>query len=155
MPQNTLLIRARKSAGFTTQRDLGRAVFSKLPMPAKDAYAQKKVSLWESGQAKPATEEIRVLAELLGLGFTELEVFFAAVLPLSAADTISALAKSGNPCLIASCFGGKTRDTTLGEMQDAFREALNGNVSVAIFFPYPLDVSVRDRSVHVRGLVGA
>jgi hypothetical protein len=108
--------------------------------PISIGYAQKKASLWESGQLRPTRQEMEVMSELLQLPFKELEESFSTgVLPFSTADFVRALARSSGKGLIASCFAGRVRARLLDEDEEALREAVRANVSVAIFFPFPLD----------------
>lgn len=136
---NQLLTRARK-ANFSSQRDFGRAVAAKLGESISVNYAQKKASLWESGNLIPTPNEMWAISEILNVPPRELEESFSpGVLPFSAADLIRSLARSSEQGLIASCFPGRVRARLLEEDEDALRQAIQGTVSVAIFFPFPLE----------------
>jgi hypothetical protein len=103
------------------------------------SYAQKKTSLWESGQLRPTQNELTVISELLGILPRELEESFSTgVLPTAAADLIRLLSTARGQGLIASCFAGRVRPKLFPEDEDALREAINSKVSVAIFFSFPL-----------------
>lgn len=145
---NQFLIRARKSKpAYQLQRTFGQAVTERIRELApnevhtsiKDSYAQKKASLWESGQLIPTHLEMRAISELLDLNLKELEESFSGVAPASAADVIQSLAEVASQCLIASCFTGRVR-LPLPEMKEALREAIKSGMRVAIFFPFPKDL---------------
>lgn len=135
---NQLLARTRK-ANFSSQREFGQAVAVRLSESITANYAQKKASLWESGGLVPTQREMQAISELLNLPLSELnESFSTGAIPFSAADLIRNLAKSSGQGLIASCFGGRVRARLLEEDEDALRAAIQGTLSVAIFFPASL-----------------
>ncbi|MHB1865539.1 MAG: hypothetical protein ACYCPS_05295 [Candidatus Saccharimonadales bacterium] len=115
-------------------------------------YAQKKASLWESGQLIPTPREMQAMSELLYLSLKELEESFSGVLPYSTADLIRNLAKTSGEGLIASCFTGRVKSKMLEEDEDALREAVNAKVSVAIFFPFPLESIAAVKQEYSAGL---
>ena len=82
-------------------------------------YAQKKASLWESGQLVPTHVEMQVMSELLGVELKELEESFSGIVPAAAPDLIRSLAGSPGQSLIASCFTGRVR-RPLQDVEDAF-----------------------------------
>ena len=90
------------------------------------------------------------MSELLSLPAKELEESFSpGALPFSAADFVRTLAGTSGQGLIASCFAGRVRPRLREEDEDALREAVSKNVSVAIFFPFPLHsaATVKHQSV--------
>jgi len=145
---NSFLIRARKAV-YVLQRDFGQAVAEKVKESTIDgksrlispSYAQKKASLWESGQLTPTHAELQAMQELLKVEIKELEDSFSTgLLPSSAAaDLIRALAESPAQGLIASCFAGRVRPRLFQEDEDALREAILKGTCFAIFFPYTYD----------------
>jgi hypothetical protein len=132
------LTRARK-ANFGSQRDFGKAVAELLGESFSEGYAQKKVSLWESGNLTPTQKEMGAMSTLLCVPLKELQESFSGVLPFSTADLVRNLARAEGEGLIAGCFAGRVRPRLLDEDEHALREAITRNVSVAIFFPFPLD----------------
>jgi hypothetical protein len=142
---NTVLTRARKER-FPSQRDFGQAIAEKLRASGPDgerypmtpSYAQKKASLWESGQLKPTPDEMRAMSGILELPLAELEESFSTgVLPCGAGDLLRNLAPGQG--LIAACFTGRVKPKLFPEDETALREALGSHVRLAIFFPFPLD----------------
>ena len=148
---NHLLTRTRK-ASFPSQREFGKAVAEKLNDTISMNYAQKKASLWESGQLTPTPREMQAMSELLCLPLKELEDSFSGILPFSTADLIRNLAKTSGEGLIASCFTGRVKSRLLEEDEDALREAVNAKVSVAIFFPFPLESIAAAKQEYSAGL---
>ena len=153
---NEILIRARKSK-FSTQEAFGSEVANTLRsrFPEKKhltisaGYAQKKVSLWESGQLIPTPDEFQVISELLSLPMPELKHSFSVgVLPSSAADIFRELASPPGQGLIASCFTGRVRPDLFPEDEEALREAFEKSLGMAIFFPYPLESATQARDVY-------
>ena len=148
MPQNEFLIRRRKDLGLH-QKDLGKRLGIE-----KEGYAQRKVSLWESLQAKPSDAELEILATVLNCDKVALtESFSGQALPMDPASLIQPL-RSSSPALIATCAGSQTRSKLLEEVQDQLVPALDGNVSLAIFFPYPLKVAGTGDSTAIVGVAG-
>lgn len=148
---NHLLTRARK-ANFQSQREFGKAVAEKLNDSISMYYAQKKASLWESGELMPTPREMHTMSEILYLPLKDLEESFSGVLPFSPADLIRALAKTSGEGLIASCFTGRVKSEPFEEDADALREAVNAKVSVAIFFPFPLESIAAAKQEYAAGL---
>ena len=104
------------------------------------SYAQKKASLWESGQLIPTKDELLAMSDLLKLPLRELEESFSTgVLPSAVADLLGALARSPGDGLVAICAAGRVRTKLFPEDEEALMDALNHKVSLAIFFPFPLD----------------
>jgi hypothetical protein len=104
------------------------------------SYAQKKASLWESGQLIPTKDELLAMSELLKLPLSELEESFSTgVLPSAVADLLGALARCPGDGLVAICAAGRVRAKLFPEDEEALVDALNHKVSLAIFFPFPLD----------------
>ncbi len=145
---NHFLIRARKSnPAYQLQRTFGTAVTEKVKEMAPNeahasisaSYAQKKASLWESGQLIPTHLEMRAISELLNVDLKELEESFSGVAPASAADVIRSIAEVASRCLIASCFTGRVR-MPHPEMKEALREGIKAGMRVAIFFPFSRDL---------------
>jgi hypothetical protein len=130
------------------------AVADKVGDKIKTTYAQKKVSLWESGQLIPTPDEMNAISILLGLALKDLKDSFSGILAYSTADFIRGLARSPNPVLIAGCFAGRVRSQLLEEDEDALREALNKNVSLAMFFPFTLEYATAARADYAEGLSG-
>jgi hypothetical protein len=141
LTSNPVLTRARKAA-FASQRDFGKAVAESLKEVISDSYAQKKASLWESGNLTPTREEMVAMSELLRLPLKDLQESFSGVLPYSTADLVRNLAKTQGEGLIAGCFAGRVRPRLLEEDEHALREAITSNVSMALFFPFPLDAGI-------------
>jgi hypothetical protein len=138
------LIKARKNV-YSSQREFGKAVADRLQKGKRGktthslspSYAQKKVSLWESGQLIPGGLELQAIAELLSVQFKELEESFSTgVLPSAASDLIRLLAETQGQGLIASCFAGRVRPKLFSEDEEALREAVEKGVAIAIFFPF-------------------
>jgi hypothetical protein len=118
------------------------AVAKELTETISMTYAQKKASLWESGQLVPTPREMKAMSEILSLPLKELEDSFSGALPFSTADLLRDLARTPGEGLIASCFTGRIRSRLLEEDEEALREAVNAHVSVAIFFPFTLESAV-------------
>lgn len=144
---NKVLARARKAI-YPSQRDFGMAVAERLQSalpPAQHreisvSYAQKKASLWESAQLIPTRGELVAMSDLLKLPLRELEESFSTgVLPSAVADLLRALALSSGEGLVAICVAGRVRAKLFPEDEEALMDALNHKVSLAIFFPFPLD----------------
>ncbi|HXM61144.1 MAG TPA: hypothetical protein VN950_09815 [Terriglobales bacterium] len=106
--------------------------------PPSDRYLQKKVSYWESGHAKPNKDEILILSELLQIDGEELERWFALV-PLGAESVFRKLADSSQPSLVAACYSGRPKATTDEGVLEALMDGLGGQVSLAMYYPYPLE----------------
>src|SRR5438270_3817151 len=93
-----------------TQRDLGLDMASTMGVQLSDKYAQKKISLWESGQGRPNKDEIAALAQVLDRSEDEIESWFAKT-PASAEELFNQLASSRSPSLLVACYSGKPRAT--------------------------------------------
>lgn len=128
------------------------AVAKKIGDEITTTYAQKKVSLWESLQLVPTPDEMQAISNLLKMPLKELKESFAGILPFSTADFIRGLARSPNRVLIASCFAGRVRSQLLDEDEAALREAFNGNVSLAMFFPFTLESATTAKPQYAEGL---
>src|SRR5271163_4828344 len=87
----TGLIQLRKSRGYT-QHQLGSLVAELAGSKVTKLYAQKKVSYWESGQARPNPAEMQFLARIFGVSPDTIQSLFSSLTPLSAADIFSQLA---------------------------------------------------------------
>jgi hypothetical protein len=157
---NEVLVRVRKASG-STQLEFGKAVANALRkrFPDKkqysisDSYAQKKASLWESGQLIPTVEEFDAISDVTKLPTSDLKASFSVgAIASSAADQFRALAASSGQGLIASCFAGKVRQKLFPEDEEALTEALNDKVSMAIFFPFVLTSSAPARTEFVAEL---
>ena len=158
---NQFLIRARKAKpGYQLQRVFGQAVIEKMKemepgevtTSISASYAQKKASLWESGQLIPTHLEMRAISVLLEVDLKELEESFSGVAPAAAADLIRSLGEAPGHSLIASCFTGRVR-LPFPQDKEALREAISGSMSVAIFFPFPKDSNSPAKSEYAEALV--
>jgi hypothetical protein len=130
------------------------AVAEKVGHEISTTYAQKKVSLWESGQLIPTPEEMQAASDLLDLPLKDLKESFSGILAYSTADFIRGLARVPNPVLIAGCFAGRVRSQLMEEDESALREALNSNVSMAMFFPFTLEYATAAPPEYADGLSG-
>ena len=80
------------------------------------------------------------MSDLLKLPLRDLEESFSTgVLPSAVADLLGALARSPGEGLVAICAAGRVRTKLFPEDEEALMDALNHKVSLAIFFPFPLD----------------
>ena len=97
---------------------------------------------------------MKAVSEVLGLPLKDLKESFSGILAYSTADFIRGLARLPNPVLIAGCFAGRVRSQLLEEDEGALREALNRNVSLAMFFPFMLEYATAARAEYAEGLSG-
>jgi transcriptional regulator with XRE-family HTH domain len=135
-----------RNAVTLSQRELGLRVAEITTGKAiSDKYAQKKVSLWESGQTRPTPSEFSALAKILGVPEAEVETWFAR-LPSSAAELFTQLADSDYPSLVAACYSGRPRAPFDTEVFEALLKGIERNMSLAMFFPYPSEFEVRTES---------
>lgn len=135
---------ARNALGLT-QRELGLRVSELVGTSISEAHAQKKVSYWEGGHAKPTKAEISALSEVLKRTENEIESWFVR-LPSVAEDLFTELSSSKQPCLIAACYSGAPAGARNPAVADALVEGICRNVSLAMFFPFPLSYAVDNKA---------
>src|SRR5579884_2098425 len=135
MPDTNRLAEARNgNPEKLTQRDLGMRMAAVMGIEMTPNYAQKKVSLWESGQGRPNSEEVTALAEVLKRSESEIESWFAKI-PSSAEELFDQLAESKSPSLLVACYSGKPRATVDEGARRSLISALQANTSFAMVFP--------------------
>jgi hypothetical protein len=140
MPDTNRLAEARNgNPEKLTQRDLGMRMAAVMGIEMTPNYAQKKVSLWESGQGRPNSEEVTALAEVLKRSESEIESWFAKI-PSSAEELFDQLAESKSPSLLVACYSGKPRATVDEGARRSLISALQANTSFAMVFPYALEI---------------
>ncbi len=142
MAEEHRLVVARNSLGFT-QKELGLKVAVLSGQRISDAHAQKKVSYWEGGQARPTPVEITALSEVLKRSETEIESWFVK-LPSSAEDLFMQLAQAQLPSLIAACYSGAPAAARDPAVFAALTAGISKRVSLAMFFPFPEELSVQN-----------
>lgn len=137
---NPFLIRLRKERGFS-QAKLGQKVFEKLETGSTPIYAQKKISLWESGSSKPSTDELRALSDILNVSFDELHSSFDDK-SQEAVDIFERIAKSEHPSIMAVCHSGLPRGPHSLPVFNIIQTALNNNLCYAMVVPYPAKLNI-------------
>jgi transcriptional regulator with XRE-family HTH domain len=140
---NKLLI--ARNALSLTQKELGlKVALLTTGKSISDQYAQKKVSLWESGTSRPTPQEMAALSEILRRPESEIDAWFGRA-PSSAEELFTQLADSQLPSLIVSCYSGKPRLTNDPRAWSALIAGLKANVFLAMIFPYPADFEEPDQ----------
>jgi hypothetical protein len=128
-----------------TQKELGlKVALLTTGRSISDQYAQKKVSLWESGTSRPTPQEMVALSEILRRPESEIDGWFGRT-PSSAEELFTQLAESQLPSLIVSCYSGKPRLTNDPRAGAALIAGLKANVFLAMIFPYPSDFEEPDQ----------
>lgn len=135
---------ARNALGLT-QKELGLKVATLLGQRLSEAHAQKKVSYWEGGHAKPTAPELSALSEVLKKPHAEIESWFVK-LPSSAEDLFMQLAESDQPSLIAACYSGAPAASRDPAVFAALVAGISKRVSLAMFFPFPEQSSVENKA---------
>jgi transcriptional regulator with XRE-family HTH domain len=141
----------RKSK-ILTQEELGKKIFERLKRPVHGKYPQKKISLWESGQANPTSDEYRVLSEIFEMPTVHIQRLFDAGTTHLAQDLFKRFANHAHPSVVAVCFSGPPVGTMYPELKDAIVEGLNGNLSYAMVVPFPSKLSVERTSMATKSL---
>jgi transcriptional regulator with XRE-family HTH domain len=138
MAQEYKLTEARTAQNLT-QRELGLrvAVLARGQQTSRQ-YAQKQVSYWESGHARPQAKEITALSKILEKPPYEVESWFTK-LPSSAEDLFLQLLRAPHPSLLVTCYSGRPRATFDPNARAALIAALKHNLFLAMVFPYPLE----------------
>lgn len=117
----------------------------------KHTYAEKKISMFESGVAQPSISELEALAEILKVDQKELSAAFSKA-PVGGPDFFRRITNPNGPwTLIAALYGGRLRITGDDDFNQAILEALQTNVFMAMYCPYPdprlLDVNSSEESL--------
>jgi hypothetical protein len=143
MADSNKLAGARSELSLT-QKELGLKV-AKLATgkDISEQYAQKKVSLWESGTSRPTPQETAALGRILSRSESEIESWFGRA-PSSGEELFVQLADSQFPSLIVSCYSGKPRLANDTNAREALIAGLKANVCLAMIFPYPADFEDSD-----------
>ena len=82
---------------------------------------------------------MEAMSKVLRVPIQDIQESFSGVLPFSTADLVRNLARTQGQGLIAGCFAGRVRPRLLEEDEHALRDAVTRNLSVALFFPFPLE----------------
>ena len=140
----SFLVTLRTRKGIS-QTELGRKVFSKLEKDSNvknESYLQKKVSMWELGNASPTPEELVALSEVLEVPLEELRSSFDPRTPFLATDVFNRLANSKYPSIAMICYSGTPVAPAYPELFATVQAALNGNMCLAMFVPYPDKINI-------------
>lgn len=151
---NQSLSALRKAKGLS-QEELGKAIALRLKRPIGISYAQKKISIFESGDVAPTAEEIRALATELDVDVDVVQSAIAGLAPHEAESIIGQFTVAGGRSLVASCILSRPRSKILDGTNAAIKQAVEeNNVSVAVFVPYSAVVNLPETSDHTNHLVG-
>lgn len=148
---DSLFAELRKSKNLT-QEGLGKQVFERLNRPISGHYPQKKVSLWESGQANPTRDEYRVLSEILQMPTIHIQRLFDPGTTHLAQDLFQRFSNHPHPSLVAVCFSGPPVGTMYPELKDAIVKGLNSNLCYAMAVPFPSKLSLERTSMATKSL---
>jgi transcriptional regulator with XRE-family HTH domain len=153
MARKHKLVEAR-TAQRLSQRELGLKVsVMARGRESSRQYAQKQVSYWESGQARPKPREMLALSRIFEKPTYEVESWFTK-LPASAEDLFRQLMHTQAPALLITCYSGRPRATFDPSARRALIAALKANLFLAMVFPYPLQFEGVDlRNENVQALV--
>lgn len=149
------LVIFRKTKGLT-QEELGRAIAARLHRPIGKSYAQKKIANFEAGTAAPTEDELQAMADELGVEPESLRNVISPRAPNEAGSVIDQIADRSRRgrSLMASCMFSRPRPQILDESYGAIKAAIEANLSMAVFVPFPTAVNIPEPSDHINSLLG-
>jgi|SRR5579862_8801275 len=133
----------RKKAGLTQQK-----LAVKLGMKAE--YGQKRISMWERGDALPSDQELEELARLYKVTPEQIRDSFADPSAGSAFQLADHIASLSRPALFAICYSGAPRIMLDSMLRQKFVRAASKFLSFAMFVPYP---SIREATTDSNSLL--
>src|SRR5579871_3217713 len=149
------LVALRKARNLS-QEQLGTLVAKHLKRTIGVGYAQKKIARFEAGTASPTLGELEAIAVVLGVPIETLDLG-TTTRPNEAVSVIDELTAPTNEgrCLMASCLLSRPRPTPLGETYAAVKEAIERDLTIATFVPYPNVIYIPDASEEIAILQGS
>src|SRR5580698_10511321 len=121
MPETLSLLRRAKGL---SQEKLGALVAARLGQDVGSGYAQKKVSRIESGETTPTTEELRAIAEVLGVDEEIVAILIDPTRRSEATSRFEDLARSDiQRSLMAVCCLSRARPHVLDQSLETARRA--------------------------------
>lgn len=135
----SLLANLRKEKGWS-QTELGQKIFTRLNKGNKKSsgsYAQKRVSMWESGDASPTSEELKALSEELDVPPEKLKSSIDPRTPFPATEVFNHLATTESHSIAAICYSGTPVAQAYKDLFASVQSALDRNMFLAMFVPYP------------------
>jgi len=151
--QMSSLARRRKERNLT-QKELGLRLAQHLKRDISPIYAQRKIARYESGDAAPTPEELDVLAVILGMPPEKKSSLVTPRAPQEIVSVIQELGSLSERSLVAVCCLSPARPRSLTESFESVRNAVEGQLSMALFLPFPREFSFHRVSDNLAGLAG-